>query len=95
MGVSLHTFALPQGLRQGVVYRALTQSTAITLGHSTQRASPLKRNGEIYLSNKTGRVTVYRLSDPGFDGEIFADGVEPTKACCPVLPVVCLNGIGV
>jgi len=37
---------------------------------------------------------VYRLSDPGFDGEIFADGVEPSKACCPVLPVVCLKGVG-
>jgi len=78
-------------------YRALIQRTPKhhTFGRPAQGASPLERNGEIYFRYKTRRMTVYRLSDPGFDGEVFADGVEPSKACGPVLPVVCLKGIGV
>lgn len=57
--------------------------------------SSLERNNEIHLGNKARRMTVNRLSDPGFDGEIRADRVKSTKTGCPVLPVVRFKGVGV
>ena len=65
-------------------------ATGVAAAHSS-----LERNNEIHLGNKTRRMTVNRLSDPGFDGEILADRVESTKAGCPVLPVVRFKRVGV